>query len=97
MSYAFSYEVPANEQMYRAVKSLIGDEPAPGCIVHAVVQVEGGLRHIEIWDSKENWDRFHADRVQPAVRQVLTAAGFTQMPPEPAIEELVLVDVMTCS
>ena len=33
----------------------------------------------------------------PAVRQVLTAAGFTQMPPEPAIEELVLVDVMTGS
>jgi len=44
-------------------------------------------------DSREDWQRFHAERVEPAVHTVLTAAGFTEMPPEPPIEELKLVDV----
>jgi hypothetical protein len=93
MSYAFSYEVPASEQMYREVKRLIGNEQPPGLVVHMVVQGERGLRHIEVWDSKAEWEQFHDERVEPAVQQVLTAAGFTQMPPDPLTEELALVDV----
>ena len=93
MTHAFSYEVPASEQMYREVKEAIGEEQPDGLVVHLVVRAEAGLRHIEVWDSKEDWDRFHDERVEPAVHQVLAAAGFTQMPPDPPIEELGLVDV----
>jgi len=93
MTHAFSYEVPANEQMYRQVKEAIGDEQPEGLVVHLVVQAEAGLRHIEVWESKADWDRFHAERVEPAVHQVLTAAGFTEMPPDPPVEDLALVDV----
>ena len=93
MTHACSYEVPASEQMYREVKQAIGDELPEGLVVHLVVQAESGLRHIEVWDSKEDWDRFHDERVEPAVHQVLAAAGFTQMPPDAPIEELGLVDV----
>jgi hypothetical protein len=93
MTHAFSYEVPATEQMYRQVKQAIGDQEPEGLVVHLVVQVEGGLRHVEVWDSKEDWDRFHDERVEPALHQVLTAAGFAQMPPDPPVEELALVDV----
>ena len=52
-----------------------------------------GLRHIGVWDSQEAWQRFHDERVEPAVHAVLTAAGFTEMPPDPPVEELKLVDV----
>ena len=93
MSYAFSYQVPASEQMYRQVKQAIGEEQPEGLVVHLVVQVDGGLRHTEVWDSKEDWDHFHEARVEPAVHRVLKAAGFTQMPPDPAVEELALIDV----
>jgi hypothetical protein len=93
MAYAFSYRVPATEQMYRDVKEAIGDEQPKGLVVHLVVQAAGGMHHIEVWDTKEDWDRFHGERVGPAVHQVLSTAGFTQMPPDPPIEELALVDV----
>ena len=93
MTHAFSYEVPGSEQMYRKVKEAIGEGQPDGLVVHLVVRAEAGLRHIEVWDSKEDWDRFHDERVEPAVHQVLAAAGFTQMPPDPPIEELGLVDV----
>ena len=93
MSYAFSYQVPASEQMYREVKSAIGDEQPKGMVVHVVVQVDGGLKHLEVWETKADWDRFHDERVEPALHRVLTAAGFEEMPPDPPVEELVLVDV----
>jgi hypothetical protein len=93
MTHACSYEVPASEQMYREVKRAIGDELPEGLVVHLVLQAEHGLRHIEVWDSKKAFDRFQLERVEPALHQVLTAAGFSQMPPGPAVEELAFVDV----
>ena len=93
MSYAFTYQVPATPQMYAEVKQAIGEQVPKGLVVHLVDQVEGGLRHTEVWDSKAEWEQFHQERVEPAVHQVLTAAGFTEMPPDPPTEELELVDV----
>jgi hypothetical protein len=93
MPYALQYDVPADEAMYRKVKAAIGDEQPKGLVAHLVVQVEGGLRHIDVWDSQEDWQRFHHDRVEPAVHAVLTRAGFTQLPQGPPVTELDLVDV----
>src|SRR5438105_4349942 len=93
MTYACSYEVPAPIEMYREVRRLIGDEPAEGMIAHIVVKAESGLRHIEVWDSEDQWTRFHEERVEPAVHQVLRAAGWTGMPPDPPTHQLDLVDV----
>ena len=93
MTYACSYEVPAPEGMYREVRRLIGDDTPAGLVAHVVMRSETGLRHLEVWDTEELWNRFHDDRVQPAVHQVLKAAGFTEMPPDPAVEQLDVVDV----
>jgi hypothetical protein len=93
MSYALVYDVPATEEMYRQVRSAIGDEQPKGLVAHLVVHAGSGLRHIGVWDSQEDWQRFHDERVEPAVHAVLTAAGFTQMPPDPPVQELRLVDV----
>jgi hypothetical protein len=62
-------------------------------VAHLVVEFDGGLRHIEVWDSQEDWQRFHDERVEPAVHKVLSAAGFTEMPPDPPIKPLKLIDV----
>ena len=94
MPYACSYTVPADEQLYREVKSEIGEEPAKGLVVHLVVENKGGLRHIGVWDTRADWERFRDERIQPAVGKVLTAAGFSQLPPRPVEEEMAVVDVL---
>ena len=93
MPYAFCYDVPADKDMYRQVKARIGDEQPNGLIAHLVVQADRGLRHIGVWETQEDWQRFHDERVEPAVHAVLTAAGFTELPPDPPVEELKLIDV----
>ena len=90
MTYALTYEVPADEQMYQLVKDGIGPEPPEGLIVHLVVKSDGGLQHIGLWESEDDWKRFHDERVEPAVHDVLSAAGFVEMPPDPPVRELAL-------
>jgi hypothetical protein len=70
-----------------------GTNSPKGLVAHLVVAVEGGLRHFDVWDSQEDWQRFHDERVEPAVHAVLSAAGFTEMPPDPPVQELNLIDV----
>jgi len=95
MSFACSYEVPADEQLYRRVKSEIGEEQPSGLIVHLVVKSEGGLRHIGVWESEDHWARFRDGRVRPAVGRVLAAAGIPDAPPPPDEQVLDVVDVLT--
>lgn len=93
MAYALTYDVPADEDMYRQVRARIGEEQPAGLIAHVVVHSEHGLRHIGVWDSEAAWQQFHDLRVEPAVHAVLAAAGFVEMPPDPPVEEMKLVDV----
>lgn len=93
MSYALQYDVPADEGIYRQVQAAIGDDQPKGLVAQLVVQVDSGLRHISVWDSEEDWQRFHDERIEPAVHAVLSAAGFTEMPPDPPVQPLQLIDV----
>jgi hypothetical protein len=93
--FATSYEVPADEHMYRRVKSEIGDERIAGLVVHLVVKSDHGVRHIGVWESQADWERFRNERVRPAVGKVLAAAGLPSPPPLPQEQELQVVDVMT--
>jgi hypothetical protein len=77
----------------RPTPRAVGQEQPAGLVAHIVVRADGGLRHIGVWDSREDWQHFHDERFEPAVHAVLTAAGFTQMPPDPPIRKLDLVDV----
>ncbi|MEX2552669.1 MAG: hypothetical protein WD627_06680 [Actinomycetota bacterium] len=56
MTYGFAYEVPGDEAMYRRVKSEIGGTPPAGLVVQLVVKNGRGLRHIQVWESKEQWE-----------------------------------------
>ena len=93
MSYVVEYEVPGNAQLYAQVKAAIGEEYPKGLHVHLVVESPGGLRHTEVWDSADQYERFHDERVTPAVVGVLRSVGFTDMPPAPAVRKLELIDV----
>lgn len=93
MPYALQYDVPADEQFYRRVAAEIGDEEPRGLVAHLVIKREGGLRHIEVWDSKKEWERFRTERIEPALDRVFAAAGSAHRPPTPPMQEMDLVDV----
>lgn len=95
MTYACSYEVPGNPQMYERVKAEIGLDEPPGMLSHLVVSADRGLRHITVWETKAQWERFRDQHVRPAVGRVLQAAGMTEPPPAPAEQELMVIDIMT--
>ena len=94
MTYAVSYEVPGNEEIYEKVKAEIGNDRPEGLVVHLVVQREAGLQHIEVWETEDSWVKFRDEEAQPAVNRFLKSIGFDEPPPAPAEEELQVIDVM---
>jgi hypothetical protein len=93
MPYALEFEVPGDEALYERVKDAIGDDHPPGLLVHMVVKTAGGLRHIEVWNSLDEHERFHHERVDPAVHAVLQSIGSTEPPPPHDHDELDLIDL----
>jgi hypothetical protein len=53
---------------YRAVMDELGVEQRPegGIYVHLTTPTDSGYRVVEIWDEKENFDRFVERRLAPA-------------------------------
>jgi hypothetical protein len=94
MTYAFYYDVPGNEQMYRQVTKTIGDESPDGLIAAVVTKISTGLRHLNVWQSREQWLVFRDGQVQPAVAAVLANLGIPAPAEPPEEHELELVDVI---
>lgn len=94
MTYAFTYEVPITDEIYTRIRDDIGPQIAPGMIAHLAYKTEAGLRYIDVWETKEDYDAFERDRLHPAVHPVLKEMlGF--IPPEPPRTMLDLVDAWT--
>jgi hypothetical protein len=60
-----------------------------------VTKTDGGLRHLNVWESRQDWERYRDERVGPTVGRVLAAAGIDRRPPEPDEQRLDVVDVVT--
>jgi hypothetical protein len=95
MSYACFYDVPADEKFYRRVMAEMGGDEPDGLVLHLVVKRADGLRHTEVWKSKEAWERFRRERVAPALEKVFGAAGFDGAPARPIEHEIEVVDIQT--
>jgi hypothetical protein len=96
MSYAFFYDAPGDERIYATVKAEIGQEQPKGLLVQLVAKRDGGgLRHFNVWESREDWERFQEERVAPALATVLAGIGVTEPPPRPQVEEMELIDIIT--
>jgi hypothetical protein len=94
MPYTFSYDAPGNPAMYRRVSDQIGSVRPPGLLVQVVTTTEGGLRHLNVWESREQWEVFRDNHVFPAVAAVLEQLG-VPAPTEPPVEHtLDLVDLI---
>src|SRR3954463_1688527 len=71
MTYAFYYDAPGNPKIYGMVSEQLGRERPPGLVVQVVTSTGHGLRHLQVWESREEWEAFRDTRVQPAVSAVL--------------------------
>jgi hypothetical protein len=94
VTYAYTYEVPISAEIYARIKQGLGPERPPGLIAHLAWNTEGGLRYVDVWESKDDHDAFTENRLHPVVHHVLQdMLGF--VPPEPARTVLDLVDAWT--
>ena len=93
MPYAFVQDVPADEKMYREVTELLPTEAPAGLVAHFAVKRDGGLRYIDVWETKDAWDTFHHDLLDPAVEKVLAGYGLPHTRDGVTFEEIDVVDV----
>jgi hypothetical protein len=77
MAYTFVHDVPGNARIYAQVNARIGEDMPPEFIAQVVHTLPDGLRHIEVWESRDAWERFQSERVAPAVDAVLATLGIT--------------------
>jgi hypothetical protein len=91
MVYAWTQDVPIDAEMYRRITGVLGDAPMDGLLMHlAVENPAGGLRYIDVWESKEQCDRAFEERIHPAVDQ---AFGGARPAVEPTQELLQVIEV----
>jgi hypothetical protein len=91
MAYGFVQDVPADEAMYREIRARLGARP-DGLVAHVALRREQGLRYVDVWDSKEQWDRFREERLEPAVEEVLASYGLPHDHSTVTIAEFDVVD-----
>lgn len=88
--YAFTQDVPIDLDTYRRIMDTLGPEPIEGSLVHLCVRrPDGGLRYIDVWESKEACARAFEERIHPAVN---AAFGGNRPSTEPTTEPLEVLD-----
>jgi hypothetical protein len=53
-----------------------GGPGAPGGLFHWVTQTEGGIRVIDVWESREQFEKFSNEQIRPITAEV----GITEPP-----------------
>ncbi len=94
MTYAYTYDVPINAEIYARIKDGLGPERPAGLIAHLAWRTESGLRYVDVWQSKDDHQVFAETRLHPVVHPILQdMLGF--VPPEPAHTVLDVIDAWT--
>ncbi len=60
---------PVTAEVYDAVTAKLDESggPADGLLLHCAGQVEGGWQIIDVWESREQMERFDSERLTPAI------------------------------
>jgi hypothetical protein len=94
VTYAFTYDVPISDEIYGRIKAGLGTQRPDGMIAHLAWRIEGGLRYVDVWESKEQSEAFADERLHPVVHPLLEELlGF--VPPEPDRVVLEVIDAWT--
>ncbi len=75
MGYATLMEFDVDLDTHRKIVDAVGDEPGKGLIVHAAGPSANGVYSLDVWDSKEDADRYFVERIIPAMEKAGIAGG----------------------
>ena len=75
----FVQDVPASWEHYEPLAAALGEPVPAGLILHVAGPTDEGFRTIEVWETREAWERFQSDRLT-----VAEAAGWAP----PTVREL---------
>lgn len=78
MPYAFTQDMPTGKDMYTRLSDMIGNEAPKGLIVHLAFETPPGMRIVDLWESKEEFERFQQTRLRPSMDKMLQDAGITR-------------------
>jgi quinol monooxygenase YgiN len=67
-----------SREAYEAVDDEVGRTAPPGCIVHTASEVDGKVRVVDVWESKQHIDEFFQSKLGPAFEKL----GVEMDPPE---------------
>jgi hypothetical protein len=81
--YAFVQDVASTWEQYERVAAPTVEPPPEGLILHVAGPTDEGFRIIDVWESKQAWERFRAERLAPAVAALDGPAR-----PEPTFRDL---------
>ncbi|SEO59170.1 hypothetical protein [Trujillonella endophytica] len=85
MTYAMTMDVPAPVEVYDAVHREVlarSGGTADGLLVHLARATEGGFQVIEVWESRDQCERYSREIVGPVLAEV--TRGAPQPPEAPA-------------
>lgn len=55
-----------SKDAYEQITAEVGTDAPPGCIVHTASEVDGGVRIVDVWESKQAIDDFFESKLGPA-------------------------------
>lgn len=98
MTYAFSMDVPAPVEVYDAVHREVlarSGGTADGLLVHLARATGSGFQVIEVWESREQCERYSREIVGPVIAELAgdRAGPQPSEPDEFAVRGLVLAGV----
>jgi heme-degrading monooxygenase HmoA len=65
MAWGFISELPISREQYDRLNGEIGQDPE-GLILHTSSEKGGSMRVIDVWESKEAFERFEQETLMPA-------------------------------
>ena len=93
MPYAFTFDVPATDELYAEIRAEFPDAAPDGLILHLVTRGESGLRYIDVWETKEAWEVARDTILEPAAERVLTRHGLPHDESLTRFQEIDTVDL----
>jgi hypothetical protein len=75
MAYATIMEFEVDLDTHIEIGKAFGDEPIKGMIVHAAGTSPNGVYSLDVWETKDDADRFFTDRMLPGLAQLDIAGG----------------------
>lgn len=95
MTYAWTQDLPISREMYGRIREKLNGKELKGLRSHLAVAISGGgVRYIDVWDSRSDFERAMEEVIHPAVFGVFQEMGAAPMA-EPPRTDLEVIDFRT--